>query len=385
MKDNKIPSPLVSLLPVFVLILLLFVTIRTFGSDALSGGSQVCLLVATAVCVLIGMAGFRRPWKDFELAVTNNIAGVSTALIILLIIGALSGAWMVSGVVPTLIYYGIQVIHPHFFLVSTCIICAVVSVIAEYTRILSDKFHISWWLMIVPVVTAILIARKVPSIITLFVSTALATVFALIFQPGLLCEIAGQGVEGIAALFKGGMGMLYGGTQLETGNAEINELISTRGMAGMMNTIWLIICAMCFGGAMTAGGMLGSITSVFVRFTKKRVGMVSSTVASGLFLNLATADQYISIILTGNMFKDIYSANGYESKLLSRTTEDSVTVTSPLIPWNTCGMTQATILSVPTIVYLPYAFFNIISPLMSITIAILGYKIKKKAEQSDLS
>lgn len=129
---------------------------------------------------------------------------------------------------------------------------------------------------------------------------------------------------------------------------------------------------------MTAGGMLGSITSVFVRFTKKRVGMVSSTVASGLFLNLATADQYISIILTGNMFKDIYSANGYESKLLSRTTEDSVTVTSPLIPWNTCGMTQATILSVPTIVYLPYAFFNIISPLMSITIAILGYKIKKK-------
>ncbi len=346
MKDNKIPSPLVSLLPVFVLILLLFVTIRTFGSDALSGGSQVCLLVATAVCVLTGMAGFHRPWKDFELAITNNIAGVSTALIILLIIGALSGAWMVSGVVPTLIYYGIQVIHPHFFLVSTCIICAAVSVmtgsswttiatigialmgigkaqgfsegwiagaiisgayfgdkvsplsdttilassvtdtplfthirylmittvpslvitliiftiaglsheatdtghIAEYTRILSDKFHISWWLMIVPVVTAILIARKVPSIITLFVSTALATVFALIFQPGLLCEIAGQGAEGIAALFKGGMGMLYGGTQLETGNAEINELISTRGMAGMMNTIWLIICAMCFGG-----------------------------------------------------------------------------------------------------------------------------------------
>lgn len=378
MKDNKIPSPLVSLLPVFVLILLLFVTIRTFGSDALSGGSQVCLLVATAVCVLIGMAGFRRPWKDFELAVTNNIAGVSTALIILLIIGALSGAWMVSGVVPTLIYYGIQVIHPHFFLVSTCIICAVVSVmtgsswttiatigialmgigkaqgfsegwiagaiisgayfgdkvsplsdttilassvtdtplfthirylmittvpslvitliiftiaglsheatdtghIAEYTRILSDKFHISWWLMIVPVVTAILIARKVPSIITLFVSTALATVFALIFQPGLLCEIAGQGVEGIAALFKGGMGMLYGGTQLETGNAEINELISTRGMAGMMNTIWLIICAMCFGGAMTAGGMLRQYHFCICTFYEKagRNGVVHSCI-----------------------------------------------------------------------------------------------------------
>lgn len=128
MKDNRIPSPFISLLPVFVLILLLFVTIRVFGSDALSGGSQVCLLTATAVCVLIGMAGYRRAWKDFELAITNNIAGVSTALIILLIIGALSGAWMISGVVPTLIYYGIQVIHPHFFLVSTCVICAIVSV-----------------------------------------------------------------------------------------------------------------------------------------------------------------------------------------------------------------------------------------------------------------
>ena len=101
MKDNRIPSPFISLLPVFVLILLLFVTIRVFGSDALSGGSQVCLLTATAVCVLIGMAGYRRTWKDFELAITNNIAGVSTALIILLIIGALSGAWMISGVVPT--------------------------------------------------------------------------------------------------------------------------------------------------------------------------------------------------------------------------------------------------------------------------------------------
>lgn len=476
MKESRFPSPAVSLLPVLMLVVMLFFTIRIFGSDALSGGSQVCLLVATAVCVLIGMSGFRRPWKDFEHAVTNNISGVGTALVILLIIGALSGAWMVSGVVPTLIYYGIQVIHPHFFLVSTCVICAVVSVmtgsswttiatigialmgigkaqgfsegwiagaiisgayfgdkvsplsdttvmassvtdtplfthirylmittvpslvlsliiftvaglshqaadtghIAEYTRVLSGKFHISCWLLIVPAVTAVMIARKVPSVITLFASTALASVFAVIFQPGLLLEIAGQGFDGTAALFKGGMEMLYGGTRLETGHAEINELISTRGMSGMMNTVWLIICAMCFGGAMTAGGMLDSITSVFVRFTKKRAGMVSSTVASGLFLNLATADQYISIILTGKMFKDIYAANGYESRLLSRTTEDAVTVTSPLIPWNTCGMTQATILSVPTLVYLPYSFFNIISPLMSITIALLGYKIKRQ-------
>lgn len=479
MKDKKIPSPLVSFLPVLALVLMLFVTIRSFGSDALSGGSQICLLVATGICALIGMAGYHHPWKDFEIAITNNISGVATAIIILLIIGALSGAWMISGVVPTLIYYGVQIIHPHFFLVSTCIICAVVSVmtgsswttiatigialmgigkaqgfaegwiagaiisgayfgdkisplsdttilassvaetplfthirymmkttvpslvisliiftvaglsheaadtshIAEFTQTLDGKFDISLWLMIVPAVTAVLIAHKVPSLITLFVSTLLAAVFALIFQPALLHEIAGEGVEGATALFEGGMKMLYGGTQLEAGDAAINELISTRGMAGMMDTVWLIICAMCFGGAMTAGGMLGSITSVLVRFTKKRVGLVSSTVASGIFLNLTTADQYISIILTGNMFKEIYKANGYENRLLSRTTEDAVTVTSPLIPWNTCGMTQATILSVPTFTYLPYSFFNIISPLMSIIVATIGYKIKRNISE----
>ena len=149
----------------------------------------------------------------------------------------------------------------------------------------------------------------------------------------------------------------------------------------MMDTVWLIICAMCFGGAMTASGMLESITSVFTRLAKSRVGMVSSTVASGLFLNITTADQYISIILTGNMFKDIYESNGYEGRLLGRTTEDAVTVTSPLIPWNTCGMTQATILNVPTLTYLPYSFFNIISPLMSIIVAATGYTIVRKVKQ----
>jgi NhaC family Na+:H+ antiporter len=159
-------------------------------------------------------------------------------------------------------------------------------------------------------------------------------------------------------------------------------------MSGMMNTIWLILCAMSFGGAMTASGMLGSITSVFLRFMKRRVNMVASTVVSGLFLNIMTADQYISILLTGDMFKNIYKQKGYESRLLSRAVEDGVTVTSPLIPWNTCGMTQATILGVSTFAYLPYCFFNLISPLMSIIVAALGYKIyhtneKNKEDEKD--
>ncbi|CDA49776.1 MAG: Na+/H+ antiporter NhaC [Bacteroides stercoris] len=468
---KKIPSPLVSFLPIVLLIGMLFATIRTFGSDALSGGSQISLLTTTAVCVFIGVAFYRIPWRDYEIAITNNVAGVTSAIIILLIIGALSGVWMISGVVPTLIYYGMQIIHPDFFLTSTCVICALVSImtgsswttiatigiallgigkaqgfeegwiagaiisgayfgdkvsplsdttvlaasvtdtplfrhirymmittipslvitlviftvmgfacetsgteqIAEFTASLNARFHITPWLLIVPVVTGILIARKVPSIITLFLSTLLAATFAIIFQPELLHEISGNN-----DLFEGTMMSLYGNTSLQSDSAMLTELIATRGMAGMMNTIWLIICAMCFGGAMTASGMLGSITSVFVRFMKNTVSVVASTVGSGIFLNLATADQYISIILTGNMFSNIYEKKGYESRLLSRTTEDAVTVTSALIPWNTCGMTQATILSVPTLTYLPYCFFNLISPLMSILVAAIGYKIVRR-------
>ena len=208
---------------------------------------------------------------------------------------------------------------------------------------------------------------------------SVAAVFALIFQPDLLEEISGIAASGFDSLFKGLMMTIYGETNLHTDNAVLTDLIATRGMSGMMNTIWLILCAMCFGGAMTASGMVGSITSIFVRFMKKTVSVVSATVCSGLFLNLTTADQYISIILTGNMFRDIYAKKGYESCLLSRTTEDAVTVTSVLIPWNSCGMTQATILSVPTLVYLPYCFFNIISPLMSITVAAIGYKIARRS------
>lgn len=475
--QNIRPTLWLSFLPIAVLVGLLALTIYIFGSDALGGGSQVSLLIATGVCVAIGMGILHKPWQEFEDAMVRNISGVGTAIIILLIIGALSGAWVVSGVVPTLIYYGIQIIHPDLFLLCTCIICGIVSVmtgsswttiatigialmgigkaqgfdegwiagaiisgayfgdkvsplsdttvlassttgtplfthirymvyttvpsmllaliifgiagmsheisdttqIMLFTETLNQKFTISPWLLVVPVATGVLIAKRVPSIITLFVSTLLAIVFAVILQPHLLAEIAGSNNGWIDSV-KGTFMTLFGSTALDAGYADVNDLIATRGMAGMMDTIWLIICAMCFGGAMTAGGMIEGITCMLTRFTRYRTSMVASTVTSGLFFNIATADQYISIILTGNMFKDIYRNNGYESRLLSRTTEDAVTVTSVLIPWNTCGMTQATILGVATLTYLPYCFFNLISPLMSILVAWTGYKIVRKRE-----
>ncbi|MCD8044179.1 MAG: Na+/H+ antiporter NhaC [Tannerellaceae bacterium] len=473
------PSLVASVIPIMVLIILLFLSIKTFGSDALEGSSQMVLLTATAVCSFIAIVFYKVSWKKIEIAIVNNITGVSTAIIILLIIGALSGSWMISGVIPTLIYYGIHIIHPDFFLISTCIICSIISVmtgsswttiatigiallgvgqaldfspgwvagaiisgsyfgdkvsplsettllassvtdtplythirylfittvpsmsialiifliagfshssgaslhIQEFSVALANKFDINLWLLVVPVITGIMIAKRVPSIITLFLSTLLAGVMAVIFQPGILHEISGLDNSSFQSVFKGLIMTFYDSTSIDTGSEMLNGLVATNGMSGMLNTIWLILCAMCFGGAMTGSGMLQTITTFFLRFMKKTVSVVASTIASGLILNLTTADQYISIILTGNMFRDVYRDKGYESRLLSRSVEDGVTVTSPLIPWNTCGMTQATILGVSTFTYLPYCFFNLISPLMSILIAMLGYKIYRTNEK----
>lgn len=474
----KKPSPLVSFIPIALLVGLLFITIRLFGSDALSGGSQVCLLTATAVCSAIGFGCYRVRWCDIEEAIGKNIKGVSGAMIVLLLIGALSGSWMISGVVPTLIYYGIQVLHPSFFLASCCLICSIVSImtgsswttiatigialmgigeaqgfstgwvagaiisgayfgdkvsplsdttvlassvnnvplfdhirymmqttipsimlslivyvvvgfshsttdtqhVIAYTEALDECFHISLWTMLVPLITMVLIIKKVPSLVTLFLSAVMGIIFAVVLQSGLIHDISQMDVRNASSLFKGSLITLFGQTQVETGNEALNQLVSTRGMVGMLPTIWLILCAMCFGGAMTATGMVRSITEVFVRFIKRRLSMVSSTVFAGLFLNICTADQYISIVLTGDIFRDIYSSKGYESKLLSRTTEDAVTVTSVLIPWNSCGMTQATILNVATMTYLPYCIFNLISPLVTMGVAMIGYKIVQRKD-----
>ncbi len=477
---KKVTNVWVSVIPLLALILFLILTIRTFGSDALSGGSQISLLTASAVCCAISMLVYKMKWQLFEDAIKNTLVQIGSAILILLLIGAISGVWMVSGVVPTLIYYGMQIIHPHFFLISTCVICCFVSLmtgsswttiatigiallgigkaegfdegwiagaiisgayfgdkisplsdttvlassmsdtplfthirymlitttpsliitlvifliaglshhsgdsgqISLYTGILSARFNLSLWLLLVPVVTVFMIAKRVPAILVLFLSVAMAGVFALIFQADILSEIAGSKVTDSASLFKGFMCSIYGSTQIVTHHADIDSLLATRGMAGMLNTVWLILCATCFGACMTVSGMLRSITSLLVRFTRSRVGLVSSTVTSGLFLNAVVADQYMSIILSANMFKDSYDREGYEHRLLSRSIEDSCTVTSVLVPWNSCGMTQATVLNVSTFTYLPYCFFNIISPFMSIFISILGYKIYRKGKSS---
>ncbi len=495
MKNNTpLPHPLIAFMPVIVLICLLICSIVMFGSDSLEGGSQVALLFSSAVCIAISMIIYRTPWEVFEKQLSQTMGSISITLFILLAVGMVSGSWMISGVVPTIIYYGVQILSPHFFLVSACAICAVVSLlsgsswttiatigvallgigdalgidkawtagaiisgayfgdkmsplsdttilassvtgtdlfehirymmyttvptftitliiflvsglsfssdvslhVAQYTEGLSRTFNISLWTLIVPVLTGILIARRVSSLITLFLSAIIAGIVALILQPHILCEVSGEvtqavkeTADGIAttvgntdgyslySMFRGLIMTYYGSTAVDTGNAELNELVSTGGMAGMMNTIWLIISAMFFGSMMVASRMIMSITKTIIRIANSCFSLVSSTVGTCLFLNLSTGDQFISIVLAADMYKDAYKQRGFESRLLSRTTEDAATVTSVLIPWNTCGMTQSTVLGVPTVVYLPYCFFNLLSPLMSMLVAAIGWKIKR--------
>ena len=403
----RTPSIAISLLPVVTLVIMLAVAIYIFRGDSLGGASQIVLLIATSICSLIAVFHCKIKWEDIEGQIARNIYGIAPSVIILLLIGTLSGA-IISGA-----YFGDKMsplsdttvlaasvtdtplfTHIRYMLYTTVpsmIVTLIVfsiagfsreaadaSQIAAFSEALKGSFHITPWLMIVPIVTGIMIAKKTPSIVVLFASSILAGIFALIFQPNALLEISGITDSGIIAYIKGLLMTFYDSTQIQTGNEALNSLVSTRGMAGMMNTIWLIICAMCFGGAMSASGMLESITRIFLHFMRGRTSMVASTVVSGLSLNICTADQFIAIILNSEMFKEVYKQRGFESRLLSRTTEDSVTVTSVLIPWTTCGMTQSTILGVSTWTYFPYCVFNIVSPFMSILIAATGYKIVQK-------
>ena len=469
-----LPSPWVSLIPLAVLTGLLYIVIRCFGGDAINGGSQIALLSATSVCVMLAIGLYRCRWSVLEEAIIDNIRASASAILILLLIGAIAGTWMISGVVPTLIYYGLQILHPSFFLVASCLICAIVSLMTGsswttiatigvalmgigeamgfpegwvagaiisgayfgdkisllsdttvlasstvgvpvfqhirymlyttvpsmlvalgvftvaglmlrhgadsqpglYAEALRETFRITPWLLLVPLATGLLIARKLPAIVTLFLAAVFACVAMLAAQPELVARVAGVGELDFLSGFKGVLMSCFGPTSLETGTPQLDELVATRGMAGMLNTVWLIICAMCFGGVMTGSGMLRSLTAIFLRFVRRAFSAVASTVGAGIFFNLCTADQYISIILSGRLFRDLYARRGLEERLLSRSVEDSATVCSVLIPWNSCGMTQATVLGVSTFVYMPYCIFNIVSPLMSLLVAAIGWKIK---------
>ena len=468
----KHPSLLVSLLPIAMLIALLSVSIYMFGDGMLAGPSQVVLILITGVICAIAIVGYKKKWSFLEDFMIGNIGSSMPACLILFMVGAICATWMQSGIIPTMIYYGLNVISARWFLLTACAICSLVSLcigsswttiatvgvglmgightlgisdgwvagaiisgayfgdkisplsdttvlassvcrvnlfahirfmmittipsflialsvflvagfshtavdnghLAACQEAITGRFNISIWLLVVPVATVVMIAKRLPALVTMFASTLLGVVFALLFQAGIVAEIAD------GDLFRGAMRAVYGSTAIQTSNPMLDQLVATRGMEGMLSTVWLILCAMCFGATMTAGGMTAGITRLFIRFAHGRISTVGSTVATGLVLNNTVADQYMGILLSCNVFREIYDKNGLEPRLLSRATEDSVTVTSVLVPWNTCGMTQSTVLGVATLTYLPYCFFNILSPLMSIVVAATGFRCSRPAK-----
>ncbi len=481
--STRAPKVFDALIPLVFLIVLLVVNIRIFGTDSLSGSNQIVLILSAVVAALVAVFKLGYTWETLQNGIVSSISSAMSSILILFLIGALAGTWMLSGIVPAMIYYGLMVLNPMIFLVAACIVSAVVSVatgsswttvatvgvallgigkalgfeegiiagaiisgayfgdkmsplsdttnlapamagtdlfthirymakttvpsitialimfiviglnyevsgsvndVKDISAVISAKFNITGWLFIVPIVVLVMIVRKVPAIPALLTGALLGGVFALIFQPEIIKLIAGAGGSFAYQGFKAVMMSLYGEISVVTSNDIVNELLITRGMGGMLNTIWLIICAMVFGGIMEASGMLQALAEAVIRKVHSVGSLIASTAATCVFFNITTSDQYLAILVPGRMYADVYKKRGLKPENLSRTLEDSATVTSVLVPWNTCGATQASVLGVATLVYAPYCFFNIISPIMTIIYGYFKIGISYYEEEEEL-
>ena len=475
MQTIKNPSLFQSLIPILVLIGMLVVNvIIVYGDNALGGANQLALLCAAAVAAIIArINGYS--WNNVLEGITKSITSALPALIILLLIGALAGTWMLSGVVPAMIYYGLDILNPTIFLFATCIICSIVSIatgsswstvatvgiallgigkalgiadgiiagaiisgayfgdkmspLSDTTNLapamagtdlithvkfmalttipsititlliflvmgvfykggnqvgdinvlqeaIISKFNITPWLFIVPFAVIGLIVFKVPAIPSLFIGSLLGGVFAIIFQPNLILSLSGE-TNFLVASYKAVVDSMTTNVAVVTENKLVNELLSSKGMGGMLNTIWLIICAMIFGGVMEKAGMLKRITQSIIRLAKTNGSLIATTASSCVVFNVTASDQYLSIVVPGRMFAEEYKERGLHPKVLSRTLEDAGTVTSVLVPWNTCGAYVSSVLGIATGDYILYCFFNLISPLMTMLFGFLGIKIAK--------
>lgn len=476
----KKPGLLLSLIPIIVLVACLSSAVIVFSDEVSAGPAQVSLIIAAVTTCLIGIYKLKIPWGVFEEKIGDAMKNTSSAIFILLMIGALTSTWMLSGVVPTMIYYGLKLIHPSIFLLITFWLCTIVSILAgsSWTTVgtigvamlsagqilgipigwlagtiisgayLGDKvsplsdttnlsasvagvdlykhvkyilittipafvicsiiygivgfvlpissevemssqisaikntFNISPWLLLIPCGTIFMIYKKIPAFLTLFLSAFIGALVAFWAQPQIIEQISSlpsNFSNFCYTVFK----MMSTSVSVETGDPLINSLAHTKGMEGMINTIWLIICVISLGGALTASKMIESITEKMIALMKNTVSMVTSTVFTCIFCNIILADQYMAILLPGQMFKETYRKKGYAPELLSRTLQDSATVSSVLVPWNTCAVTQAGVLGVATMVYFPYAIFCFITPLIAIIIAATGFKIRRIPLSSD--
>ena len=472
MKKSQI-SLTTALLPLFFLVVLLSYNVIVYGDDALNGSNQFILLIGGAIAAIIG---FKKgiSYDSMLEKIADNLKSVTGALLILLFVGALSGTWLISGIIPAMIYYGLQILHPSIFLPACIVICAIISISTgsswttsatvgialigigsvlkiplgmvagaiisgayfgdkisplsdttnlapamagtdlfthikymAYTTIpsititliiflaiglnfegqiettqtdlilnaITEKFQINGWLFLVPIIVIFLIVKKVNALPSLLSGALLGGIFALIFQPTMVAEIGGG--TNARAMYMGIMKALYGSMSIETSNEMVTELLHSKGMSGMLGTIWLILSAMVFGGVMEKAGFLKKIAEALLTLVSSTGSLVASTVGTCAFFNITASDQYLAIVIPGKMYANTYKNKGLAPENLSRTLEDSGTVTSVLVPWNTCGAYHANVLSVATLTYLPFCFFNIISPFMSIFFAYANIKLRK--------
>jgi NhaC family Na+:H+ antiporter len=464
-----------ALTPVIALIFMLFYNVfYVFGDDALSGSNQFILLLGAAIAAIIGCLK-KVKYKYMLDVVAENVKSTTGALLILLLVGALAGTWLISGIIPSMIYYGLQILDPTFFLVASVIICSVISIATgsswttsatvgialigigntlgisagmtagavlsgayfgdkmsplsdttnlapamagsklfdhikymAYTTVptiiitliifliiglnietngtpdISDKleaingaFNISPWLFTVPLMIILLIIKKTPPLVALLLGTLFGALAAIIAQPQIVMSISDSRILNFESAYKGVMKAITVDTAVETSSVELNDLFTAGGMKGMLGTIWLIICAMVFGGVMEAIGALSRISKALLSLATTTFGLFASTVTSCLALNVTASDQYLAIVVPGKMFKKAYKDKGLAPENLSRTLEDSGTVTSVLIPWNTCGAYQSGVLGVSVADYFVFAFFNWISPFTTLLFAAFSIKIKK--------
>lgn len=470
----KKPGLLLSIATLLVLIALLALCVVFFGDEATSGPIQIALLLSTLLTAGIAILFLKVPWTKVEEDISENIRQTAPTLLILLSIGALTATWMLSGIVPTMIYYGLKIISPRFFILITFLLCSLVSILAgsswttvgtigvamltagkliglpvgwlsgavisgaylgdklsplsdavnlsatiagsdlyKYIRYslhtlipafiicftvylvvgltlpvtaridmgaelaaISGSFRISPWLLLIPCLTIFMVVKKVPAFLTLFISALFGAFVAFWAQPQIVAQIC-EGSTGIGSAITSVFRMMSSPVAVATGNPLLDNLTSTHGMSGMINTVWLVICIMAAGGALAGSGMLETITGALIKLIRGAGSLVATTVGTCIVSNMILSDQYMAILLPGKMFAPTYRRLGFAPELLSRTLGDSATVTSVLVPWNTCAVIQSTVLGVATMAYFPYAVFCLITPLIAILLAAFNFRIHR--------
>ena len=475
--SKKIIPLQIAILPLIFLVTLLsfnlYANVFIYDADPLAGSSQFILILSGAFAAMIGNL-YNVSYKDVVNSISNSIKSVTPALIILLWVGALAGTWMISGIIPSMVYYGLKILDPNIFLPACIIICSIISVATgsswttsatvgialvgigkaleipagmvggaviagayfgdklsplsdttnlaaavskvdlfkhikylTYTTIpsisitlivfiilginqsssgitdnsflintIENTFNISLILFIVPIIVLIMIVKKTPPIKALTVGTLLGALFAILFQPQIINELSDSSNSSIIASYKVLIETITSDVYITTESEILNELFSTGGMIGMLNTIFLVMATMIFGGSMDAIGAIKSISKALLNLADNIFKLFASTVASCLALNLTASDQYLSIVVSGKMFEKAFEDKGLAPENLSRTLEDSATVTSALIPWNSCGAYHSSVLGVSVGEYFIYAIFNWISPFMTLIYAALRIKIR---------